>query len=163
MLVFLYIFIAPMIKLIIRMQEMNNGGIYMDRFLKIKNDIENWIEQNSKYEVLERREVDQSEEGSRLFSILFTDREKSIRYKTSGFVNRNKECSITMEVALYAGIDEKIEERKKIDGYDIFISNNEKSKEAFIKLVKQLKDDEPYDMQNAVNTIVEYGINRFLY
>lgn len=136
----------------------------MSKLHNIKESIENWIENSEHCEILSKKVINGQDEKTLMsFNTIFSERERNIKYTVLGFQRDAKEYCIVLEVAIYTGMEEDINEEKQLSGYKMEIKNNGIGKEALVKLTKWIKDDEALDFQEMMDMIVDHGISKLVY
>jgi hypothetical protein len=141
-----------------------SGGGDMTKLNRIKESIEKWVENSEHCEILSKKVIDSLDKKDLMsFNTIFSERERNIKYTVLGFENDAKECCVVLEVAIYTGMEEEINEEKQIKGYNIEIKNMGAGKEALVKLTKWIKENETVDFQEMMDIIVENGISKLVY
>lgn len=135
----------------------------MNKLEKVKVEIQEKVDGLERYEIESIKSIEHPIKKDLMsFNIIFSDREKSVRYNVVGFENEKGEVGILFECPILTGIKEDLHIKEKINGFDLEIVNFPKGKEALIKLNCLVKDDN-FDFDMAMDTIIENGINRVIY
>ena len=136
----------------------------MNRVERIKTMIHYYIKDNTKYEVVTRRTVEHPIRNELMtINVTFSDSERSMRYNAIATENELGHCYFELNTAFFTGITEDKKEHIEIKGFDLFINNIGESKECAIELSRWYHGELDLDLQEAMNIIVEEGINRMMY
>ncbi|KRQ87313.1 hypothetical protein ABG79_00651 [Caloramator mitchellensis] len=135
----------------------------MNKLQSIKEDIQRKVDGLERYEIESIKSIEHPIKRDLMsFNIVFSDKEKSVRYNVVGYENEKGEVGILIECPILTGIKDDLHIKENVNGFELEIKNFSKGKEALIKLNCKVKDDE-FNFDMAMDTIIEHGINRMIY